>query len=480
MNQAAIFEQYRSVLESAFEASLSYLRQLDASPVAAPRSAAELRRQLGHALNEQPMDARQVVDELIRDTEGGLTRSGGPRFFGWVIGGSVPASLAADWLTGTWDQNACLYAASPAMAIVEEITGEWLKDLFGLPKTASYSFVTGCQQAHVTCLAAARHAVLAAKGWDVEVQGLSGAPAIRILCSDQRHGSAVRAVRLLGLGTGNIEALPSDASGLLQADVLRAGLEKWKGHPVIVMLQAGELSTGIYDPFSDLLPVAKEYGAWVHVDGAFGLWAAASPEYRHLLRGVEGADSWATDGHKWLNVPYDSGYAFVAHPEAHAAAISYRTSYLASTAEARDQMDWTPEWSRRGRALATYAAIRELGREGIAALVERNCALARLLVEELGALEGVEVLWTPVINQGMVRFLDPRPGSDDVAHDAFTDRVIAAILTGGDAFFGGVTWKGRRAMRISVSNWLTDEAQIRFVVGSIARILEAQRVPVQA
>jgi glutamate/tyrosine decarboxylase-like PLP-dependent enzyme len=341
-----------------------------------------------------------------------------------------------------------------------------LKNILGLPAEASFAFVSGCQMAHVTCLAAARHALLESLGWDVEARGLAGAPPIRIVSSEHRHGSFERAVRLVGLGTANVEYLAADSNERLSPDALALALEK-DDRPTIVLLQAGEINTGAYDPFSDLIPIARRHRAWVHVDGAFGLWAAASPRYRHLVEGMALADSWATDGHKWLNVPYDSGYAFIAHPEPHRASMSHRAVYLTHDAEMRDQMDWNPEWSRRARGFSTYAALRELGRDGVAALIERCCDHARGIVDGIGCLPGAEVLWRPSINQGLVRFLDPQ-GSD---HDRRTDEVIAGIAATGEAFFTGTTWRGMRAMRVSVCNWQTSEEDVRRTVAAVAKVL---------
>jgi glutamate/tyrosine decarboxylase-like PLP-dependent enzyme len=451
---------FRTPLTRALEAALDHLGSLDRQPVNATLSLDEVRARLARPLEMAGVDATQVIDDLVRDSEGGLVGSAGGRFFGWVIGGAVPASLAADWLASTWDQNAGLYAAGPAAAVAEEVAGAWLKDLLGLPAGASFAFVTGCQMAHTTCLAAARHAVLERRGWDVEQQGLCGAPPIRIVTSTERHGTIDRAVRLLGLGRACVHDIAADDLGRLRPEALEAALDD---RPTIVLLQAGDLNIGAYDPFADLIPVAHARGAWVHVDGAFGLWAAATPRLRHLTRGVEGADSWATDGHKWLNVPYDSGYAFIAHPDAHRAAMSYRASYLTHDGAARDQLDWTPEWSRRARGFSTYAAIRELGRSGIAALIERCCDRARDIVRGIGALPGAEVVWAPTVNQGLVRFGD----------DARTDAVIAATLRGGEAFFGGTTWRGLRCMRVSVCNWQTSQNDVERAVRAVAQALNA-------
>ncbi len=462
---------FHQPLEAASRLALSYLDRLDRLPVAPTVGLDELRGRLARPLNDAGTPPAQVITELAADVEGGILGSAGGRFFGWVLGGSLPAALAADWLTAAWDQNAGLYAAGPAAAIVEEVSGAWLKEIFGLPPTASFALVTGCQMAHVTCLAAARHAVLQKHGWDVEERGLFGAPPIRLLSSSERHGTFERAVRLLGLGLQQVAYLPADQQGRLRQDALEEAFRSDPQAPTIVLLQAGDVNIGAYDSFQTLIPVAKKYGAWVHVDGAFGLWAAASPLFRHLVAGVDAADSWATDGHKWLNVPYDCGYAFVAHPDAHRASMSYRAPYLTHASKARDQMDWTPEWSRRARGFPTYAALRQLGRNGVAELVERCCHHAHSLVTRIGSLHGAEMLWEPVVNQGLVRFPDPQPGASDADHDRRTDAVIAAILETGEAFFGGTTWRGRRAMRVSVSNWQTSAQDVDRAVNAIAGVL---------
>jgi glutamate/tyrosine decarboxylase-like PLP-dependent enzyme len=426
---------------------------------------------LARPLPDDSVDAAQVIDDLVAGVAGGVLGSASGRFFGWVIGGSLPAALAADWLASTWDQNAAIYACGPAAAVMEEVCGAWLKELLGLPPTASFALVTGSQMAHVTCLAAARNALLARRGWDVERNGLMGAPRLRILSGDQRHGSIERAVRLLGLGSESVVNLPVDDQGHVQVDPLNRTLRAQADTLTIVLLQAGDLNIGAYDPFAELTPLAHAHGAWVHVDGAFGLWAAASPKYRHLLKGVELADSWTADGHKWLNVPYDCGYAFVADAKTHRASMSHRASYMMHEGDARDQIDWNPEWSRRARGISTYAAIRQLGRRGIADLVERTCRSARALVARIGALDGAEVVWEPQINQGLVRFRDTRPGTTDTDHDRRTDQVIAEILRVGEVFFGGTTWRGKRCMRISVCNWQTTDADVDRAVAAVRRAL---------
>ena len=457
----------RKLLESTLTHALDYIEGLDEAPVSATASLPDLRQRLGRPLALKGLDATQVIDELVADVQGGVLGTSGGRFFGWVVGGSLPAALAADWLTSTWDQPAALYASGPAIAVIEEVCGQWLKELLGLPQQASFALVTGCSMAHITCLAAARNALLAKQGWDVERKGLTGAPPIRILSNNQRHGSIARSVRLLGLGNDNVVDLPVNKQGHLNANELVKALQQHSDQPTIVLLQAGDINTGAFEPYSELIPIAHKYGAWVHIDGAFGLWAAASPKYKHLLNGVEQADSWAVDGHKWLNVPYDCGYAFITDSRAHQAAMSHRASYLTHDTMARDQMDWTPEWSHRGRGIATYAAIRQLGKQGVAELIERTCEYARRLVARIGSLPGAEVVWEPQINQGLVRFFSPKQNATDTDHDQHTDNIIAEILESGEAFFSGTTWQGKRCMRVSVCNWKTNDRDVERAIKAV-------------
>ena len=465
--------EFRHALDTAVLHAISHLETLDQSSVAATVDVETLRSRLARQLTDAAVPADRVIDDLARDVEGGLIGSAGGRFFGWVIGGVLPAGLAADWMTSAWQQNAALYATSPAAAVVEEVVGDWLKDLLNLPQSASFALVTGCQMAHVTSLAAARHAVLTKHDWDVEAKGLFDAPRIRILTSAARHGSFTRAVRLLGVGTDQIELLAVDSDDRLPAKILELALKKDLISPTIVLLQAGDINIGAYDNFRELIPIAKKFGAWVHVDGAFGLWVATTTELRHLVDGVELADSWATDGHKMLNVPFDCGFAFVADRESHRASMASSAAYITLASNARDQMDWNPEWSRRSRCFASYAAIRSLGRQGIADLVERCCKHAHSIVTRVGQLEGAEMLWEPTINQGLVRFLDRSPGATEEDHDKRTDEVIAAILKTGEAFFQGTTWRGRRAMRVSVCNWRTSDEDVDRVVKAVEKVLRS-------
>jgi glutamate/tyrosine decarboxylase-like PLP-dependent enzyme len=470
-DNALLHSREQATLERAAELALSYLQSLDDAPVCATASLAELRARFSRRLAEDGADPVTVIDDLARDVAGGLIGNAGGRFYGWVVGAGLPSAIAADWLTGTWDQNAGIYALGPAAAVVEEVAGAWLKDVLGLPASTSFAFVTGCQMAHVTCLAAARHALLARAGWDVNRAGLAGAPSLRVITSSEVHGTISRAVKLLGIGTTNIVSLASDAAGQLPAAALRDALALQAERPTIVVLQAGDVNTGAFDRFAELIPQAHEAGAWVHIDGAMGLWCHAVPELRPLLAGAELADSWATDGHKWLNVPYDSGYAFVAHPEPHRAVMEYRASYITYADEGRDQIDWTPEHSRRARGFATYAAMRELGRNGIADLVARCCRHARDIVTRIGELPNARAICVPQINQGLVRYYDERPGATEEDHDKRTDEVIAAINATGEAFFTGTTWRGKRCMRVSVSSWRTTEDDVDRAVAAVEAAL---------
>jgi glutamate/tyrosine decarboxylase-like PLP-dependent enzyme len=466
----SVDNRQQAVLERAKELSLAYLDTLDTAHVAATASLAELRRRFVHPLPDGGADPVAVLEDLARDSAGGLIGNAGGRFYGWVIGAGLPAALGADWLTATWDQNAGLYACGPAAAVVEEVCGTWLKDVLGIPASASFALVTGCQMAHVTCLAAARHGVLKRAGWDVNRDGLAGSPAIRVLTSDAVHGTTTRAVKLLGIGTANMTVLPTDSTMQLTPDALRDALAADAARPAIVVLQAGDVNCGVFDPFVELIEVARTAGAWVHVDGAMGMWCNAVPELRHLLAGAERADSWATDGHKWLNVPYDCGYAFVAHPEDHRAAMEHRASYLVHAEDGRDQLDWTPDHSRRARGFATWAALRELGRSGLADLIARCCRHAYEIVTRIGGQPNARVMCVPQINQGLVRFFDPTPGATEADHDRRTDEMMAAINASGEAFFTGTTWRGKRCMRVSVSSWRTTESDVARAVAAAAAV----------
>jgi glutamate/tyrosine decarboxylase-like PLP-dependent enzyme len=445
----------------------AFLDGLDERHVAPTATLDALRARIGVPLPEQGEDAAAVVDRLAADCADGLMASTGPRFYGWVVGGALPAALGADWLLSAWDQNAGIYATSPALAVVEETCAAWVLDVLGLPASAGVGFVTGCQMAHFTCLAAARNELYARRGHDVEVDGLAGAPALRVLTSRHRHATLDRALRLLGIGSGAIEEVATTAGGELDVAALDRALAA-SDRPAIVVLQAGEINTGFFDPFGEAIAVARRHGAWAHVDGAFGLWAAASPAERHHVAGAEAADSWATDGHKWANVPYDCGLAIVADRGILRRTMGATASYIELAADGRrDSLDTNPEWSRRGRGVPLYAALRSLGRRGVADLVDRTCRLTARLVDEIGALDGAEVVSPARINQGLVRFPDPF-GVDD---DARTERVAAAIAADGAAFFTPSTWEGRRVLRISVCGYRTTDADVDRTVEGVRRAL---------
>jgi glutamate/tyrosine decarboxylase-like PLP-dependent enzyme len=459
----------RTLLERTTAHAADFLEGLPERPVGPAATPEQLRKAFDGPLPDGPLDPARVVDDLVAAADPGLAAIPGGRYFGFVIGGGLPAALAADWLTATWDQNAGLYAISPALAVVEDVCGRWLAELLGLPAGSSFAVVTGCQMANFTALAAARHHVLAAAGWDVEAQGLAGAPPVRVLAGAERHVTIDRALRFLGLGSASLRPVPVDGQGRMRADGLRAALAGADG-PTIVCAQAGNVNTGAVDPLGPVCDAAHQAGAWVHVDGAFGLWAAASPSLAHLVEGVGRADSWATDGHKWLNVPYDCGLVFTAHPAAHRAAMSVTASYLVQ-AEAdgrRDAVDWTPEFSRRARGFAVYAALRCLGRSGLAELVERCCGHARRFADRLGRETGVEVCNEVVLNQVLVRFLDP--GGD---HDARTREVVRRVQDDGTCWLGGSTWQDRAVMRVSVSSWATTEDDVDRSVEAILRAARA-------
>lgn len=456
----------KELLRLTADYAAQFLNSLDTRSVRASATVEELREALALSLGDEPIDPEQVIAELIAAAEPGIVAEASGRYFGFVIGGALPAALAADWLTSTWDQNAGLVAAGPSAAVVEEVAAGWLRDLLGLPEHASAGFVTGCQMAHVTALAAARHHVLAQAGWDVARDGLAGSPAIRVVVGEERHVTVDRALRLLGIGAAQLEIVPADRQGRLRAELLPIALG---AGPTIVCAQAGNVNTGSFDPLPEIADAVAAAGAWLHVDGAFGLWAAASPRYRHLVAGIERADSWATDAHKWLNVPYDSGIAFCAHPESHRSAMAVQASYLqqADPAAVREQLDWNPEFSRRARGFPIYAALRSLGRSGVAGLVERCCDHAARFAEVLGAAEGVEILNDVVLNQVLVRF-----GDDD----AVTQEVVRRVQEEGTAWLSGTVWQGRAAMRISVSNWQTSHEDVD---RSAAAILAAAAVAAQ-
>lgn len=453
-------------LDIAFAEARRFLGSLESRPVASRGTPAMIRLPVPAQFPATGMAASDVVRAIAAAAEPGLTGNAGGRFFAWVKGGALPASLATDIMCSAWDQNAVLAATSPAAAVLEELAGQFVLDALRLPADASFAFVTGCQMAHVTGLAAARHAVLARVGWDVEARGLCRAPPIRVLANAHRHGSVDRALRLLGLGTDCIVPLAGSDPGKVGVDALRAALDPVV--PTIVVLNAADLNIGACDDFTALCPLAQAAGAWVHVDGAFGLWANASPRLAPLVAGVELADSWATDGHKWLNTPYDCGIAITRDPVAHRAAMRINATYLTSGGAVRDPLDYTPEWSRRARALPALAALMELGADGLAAMLERCCDHAAAIFDGITALPGAAGIARPTLNQGLIRFT-AADGTN------ISDAVIAAINASGEAFFSGGQWDGERVMRISVCGWNTSADDVARAVAAARAALAEQR-----
>jgi glutamate/tyrosine decarboxylase-like PLP-dependent enzyme len=414
-----------------------------------------------------------VLEHLAAAADPGIVAQVGPRYFGFVTGGAVPVAVAADWLASAWDQNAVLYVHAPAVSVIEDIVAGWVLEMLGLPPSSGVGFVSGCHMANFTGLAAGRHEVLRRAGWNVEAQGLQAAPRVRIFVGDEAHTSVVGALRFLGFGSEELLRVPVDGQGRMSAPALRARLREGSG-PTIVCAQAGNVNTGAIDPIGTIVAEAHEQGAWVHVDGAFGLWAAAVPELREQASGLADADSWATDAHKWLNVPYDSGLAIVANAAAQRAAMSFKAAYLQrGPDEERVGMDWVPESSRRARVLALYALIRALGSEGIVKAIGQNCALARRMAARLSEAEGVAVLNEVSLNQVLVHFDGRGQGSGD----EMTRDVIARVQAEGTCWAGGTIWQGRQAMRLSVSNWsTTPEDADRSADAIVACYREARRL----
>jgi len=449
------------LLHRAHTIANAYLRDLPERHVGPRASRDELREALGIPLPRRGEAGDSVLDLLATQAERGMSACGSPRYFGFVIGGALPIALATDWLVSTWDQNAGIYAISPFASVAEEVAGEWLLDLFDLPRESGVGFVTGCQMASFTCLAAARHAVLRRAGWDVEAEGLHGAPRIQLVLSAESHVTIDVALRYLGLGTRHVHRVETDGQGRMRVDHLREVLAGLEG-PTIVCAQAGNVNTGAFDPLRAIGELCNARGAWLHVDGAFGLWVRASAQYAALADGIELADSWSTDAHKWLNVPYDCGVAIVRHADDHRRAMTSAAAYLIQTQGAeRDAVDWAPEFSRRARGLPVYATLRALGLDGIAELVEQCCDRAREIADQLAAEPGVQVLNDVVINQVLVRF-----GDDD----GTTRAVVAGVQAEGTCWLSGTTWHGLAAMRISVSNWATSEQDARRSVDAILRV----------
>ncbi|MCE9592605.1 MAG: aspartate aminotransferase family protein [Planctomycetes bacterium] len=455
------------LLDRAAELARGYLAGLRERSVGVPIAPDALRAVLGGPLPERPDDPKRMLERLATAVEPGLVATAGPRYFGFVMGGSLPVAVATSWLAAAWDQNAGNYVSSPAMSVVEEVAGTWLKDVLRLPADASFGFVTGGTMANFVGLAAARHAVLRDAGWDVEAKGLNGAPPITVLAGEEAHVTIYVALRLLGLGVERVVRVAADEQGRMCADELERELRAVRG-PTIVCAQAGNVNSGAFDPLRPIGEAAAKAGAWLHVDGAFGLWAAASDELRHQLDGVELARSWATDAHKWLNVPYDCGIALTADPVAHRAAMNVTAAYLVrGNDDAYNAYDWVPESSRAARGLGVYAALRTLGRSGVRELVDRCCALARRMARRLSEARGVTILNDVVLDQVLVRFA--APGDDAVAADQRTRAVATKVQQDGTCWLGTTTWRGRVALRISVTNWSTTEADIDRTAEAILR-----------
>ncbi len=454
----------RKILERVLEEATAFLDGLPDRRVAARTDVDGVAAALRRPLPDEGVEPLEAVEELIAGAEPGILAIPSGRFFGWVMGGVLPATLAADWLTSAWDQNAGLLVSSPAAAGAEWVASEWLLDLLGLPATSAVGFVTGAMMANFTCLAAARHEVLRRVSWDVERDGLPGAPEVTVIVGEERHETVDVALRFLGLGEARSIAIPADDQGRIRLDALADTLAQASGNPLIVCLQAGNVHSGAFDPIGDAVDLAHRYGAWVHIDGAFGLWAAASPNYRALIAGAERADSWATDAHKTLNVPYDNGIAIVANAEAMYAAMGAHAAYLIQD-ERPDPFSTVPEFSRRARGFTVWTALRSLGRRGVAEMVERFCAHARRLAAGLSEMDGVRVVNDVVFTQVCVSF-----GPDEV-----TREVAARLLQDGTAWMTPSTWHGQAVLRISVSNWRTTEQDVHRTLAAVRRILDEVR-----
>ena len=460
---------WQAVLDVVGPAALDHLTSLPHRRVYPTGDHAEMRAALDHPLGDEGVDPASVVRDLARDLEPYVTAHASGRFYGFVIGGLHPAAWGAELLVSTWDQNAGLFSPAPGVCVAEEIAAEWLLDLLDLPRESSVGFVTGGQMANFTCLAAARDEVLRQVGWDVERDGLPGAPRITVVLKEGVHSTVLRALRFLGLGEQSAVLVPCDSEDRVDVAALRSTLESVSG-PTIVAVECGNVNTGSFDDFVGVAALADEHRArgnptWVHVDGAVMLLAAAAPSMASVVEGVSRLDSWSTDGHKLLNVPYDSGIAICRNAAAHRAAMSVQASYLEQGTGARDPMDWNPEFSRRARGVAVYAALRSLGRNGVAALVDRTIAMARLFAVRLADSGRAEVVNDVVANQVLVRWLAP-----DGDHGRRAEEVMAAIRAEGTAFFSGTTYRGERLMRISVSDWATDEADVERVVAALLAV----------
>jgi len=443
----------QDLIEDTAGRAIRYLESLKERRVAPPPEAVERLSGFDVPLQEEPITAMQVLEELDELGSAATVASAGPRYFGFVTGGTLPAALAATYLAGAWDQNAVFHVASPTTAYLEEVCRRWLVGLFGLPAEASIGFVTGATMANFSALAAARHALLGRRGWDVEARGLFGAPPITVMVGEEVHVSVLKALSLLGLGRERVVRVAVDGQGRMRPEAIPALTE-----PAIICVQAGNVNTGAFDPAGEICAIAKASGSWVHVDGAFGLWAAACPDRAHLAAGIPAAHSWATDAHKWLNVPYDSGIVFVRDPQHLQASMSSRAAYLIA-GDTREPSHYTPELSRRARGVEIWAALRSLGGFGLADLIERNCRYARRFAAGLQDA-GYDVLNEVVLNQVLVSF-----GSSER-----TRQVVRRVQEDGTCWCGGTEWQGHAAMRISVSSWATTVEDVERSLRAIIRM----------
>lgn len=458
-------------LADVFRKAIEYLNSLSGANVGISPSKEKLFSMIDTELPEHGVSPAAAMKSLIDGVENGLIRSGSPRYFGFVIGGSTPVSIAADWLTTAWDQNAQAYGTSPAAAVMEEVVAKWLLELLGLPESASVGFVTGAQMANFTALAVARNKVLKDHGWDFDAEGLQDSPHLRVLCSASCHGTVRSAIRLMGLGRKNIETVETDKQGRIETKEFKRTLGAYSG-PTIVCVQAGNVNTGAFDPIADIADLSRASGAWLHVDGAFGMWAAASPSLKHLVAGVELADSWATDAHKWLNVPYDSGLVIVRQPETHLKLKVEQCAYVGTTQVGhRNGSEWVPENSRRARGFVLYASLRCLGKNGVRRIVENSCEMARLFATELVKLPGVEVLNQVVLNQLLFRIIPTSVTENNDVHASVAKRIQQT----GVCWLGTTQWAGQTVLRISVSNWATTAADVRRSVECIREAIENER-----
>lgn len=452
------------LFRQACEQAVAFRRTLGARPQHPERSCRELLACIEQSFPATGCSAQEVLEELSTWASPGLHTTAGPRFFAWVAGASHPLSVAADFMTSAWGQNAGNHVASPAAAAAESLCASWLLDLLDLPRTASVGFVTGATMANFTGLAAARGHVLRRVGWDVEAEGLFGAPPISVLVGEDAHTSILAALRMLGLGQDRVHRIATDAEGAMLPFAFAHTARSLDG-PMIVACQAGQLNSGAFDPFPQILEIARDKQAWVHVDGAFGLWARACPTRNELTEGLELADSWSTDAHKWLQVPFESGIVIVRHAEAHQRAMATTASYLPPCEDKeRDPSHFVPELSRRARGFALWAMLRHLGRDGIATMVERHCRFSQQMAMALSDEPGIAILNRVVLNQVIVRFGADR---EPVTGDRLTDLTIARIVSQGICYVGGAEWHGRRVMRLSVISCATEEQDVKLSTNAI-------------